>query len=67
MLSETKFHIRSTLNLTNIQYPDFPREKYWGNRIIFEIIDQIHGADIIYSIGTNNEITLKEYIQEYLG
>ena len=66
MLSETKFHIRLKLDPANIQYPDFPREKYWGRRVIFEIIDQIHDQDIVYSIGTNNETVLQEYIQEYI-
>ena len=66
MLSKTKFYIRSNPDLTNIQYPDFPREKNWGKKIIFEIIDQVHSQDIVYSIGTNNETILREYIKEYI-
>jgi len=66
MLSETKLHIRLKPYSLSIQYPDFPRERKWGKNIIFEIVDQIHGQDIVYSIGINNETLLQEYISEYL-
>ena len=66
MLSKTKFHVRLKSDPSNIQYLDFPREKNWGKSVIFEIIDQIHGQDIVYSIGTNNESLMQEYIKEYM-
>lgn len=66
MTTETKFHIRLKPDMLNIQFPDFPREKIWGKKIIFEITDQIHGQDVVYSIGLNNENLLKEYIKEFL-
>ena len=66
MLADTKFHIRLKPDSSSIQFPDFPREKNWGKKIIFEIVDQIHGQDIVYSIGINEEAILQEYIKEYL-
>jgi len=66
MLAGTKFHLRLNPDFSNVQYPGFPREKYWGKRIIFEITDQIHGQDIVYSIGINNEAILQEYMKEYI-
>ncbi|WP_028307216.1 hypothetical protein [Desulfitibacter alkalitolerans] len=67
MLAETKLHIRLTPDPSIAQYPDYPRERNWGKKIIFEIIDQIHGQDIIYSIGTNRESILNEYIKKFLN
>ena len=62
MLLETKLYTRLEPEHLSIQYPDFPRETKWAKQIIFEIIDQIHAQDIVYSIGTDNEDILQEYI-----
>jgi len=67
MLAGTKFHLRLKPDLSNVQYPDFPREKDWGRKIVFEIIDEIHGEEIVYSIGTDNESLLQEYTREYIS
>jgi len=66
MLDTTTTYIRLKPNISS-EHIEFPREKEWGKKIIFEIIDKIHGHDIIFSIGVENEGFLQDYIREYIA
>ncbi len=66
MLETTKIYIRLDSNISNVEHKEFPREKEWGKTIIFEIIDKIHGHEIIFSIGLENESFLQGYIENIL-
>lgn len=66
MLAATNTYLRTKPNNSIVDYIEFPRERDWGKKIIFEIIDKVHGHHIIFSIGVNNESFLQEYIEQYL-
>ncbi|MEW6621544.1 MAG: hypothetical protein AB1420_00165 [Bacillota bacterium] len=49
--------------ISETTYTIFPREQKWGKEILYEIIDIIHGKEVIYAVGTLNEDLARVYLK----
>ena len=50
-----------------IEWNDFPREKHWGQKVLFEIIDKVHDKKIYFTVGTEDSKLVAKYKEKFNG